>query len=103
MDNDITDDQQDLSADDILEEERIARDPSMDVLRHPPRLPQDFDPPATPQNDPLTRDLPDDHPALDDGIDATDKYESDETDASDVWDETESNERKEDALNNDLE
>ncbi len=70
--------EQELSADDILEEERLARDPNMDVLRHQPKLPQDFDPPAASIKDPRTRDLPQDHPSLDSEIDPTEAYDTDE-------------------------
>jgi hypothetical protein len=98
MDDDFDDDSKDLSADDILEEERIAKDPNQDVMRHQPKLPQDFASPAASQDDPLTRDLPDDHPSLDDGIDPDEKYHYGGTDASDYWDETDGNDRKDDAL-----
>ncbi|MGH7250101.1 MAG: hypothetical protein ACREGC_03935, partial [Minisyncoccia bacterium] len=92
------DDDDDLSvqepnADDILEEDRNKKDPNLSVLRHQSKLPGDYDSPAASQNDPITRDLPADHPAKDTDMDKTEVYEEDETDASGYWDQHESNDR----------
>ncbi len=86
------------SSDNALEDERTSRDPNETVLKTQPKLPQDYDTPAAPQDDPLTRDLPPGHPAEDTDMDPTDVYESDETDASGYWDRHESNDREDDAL-----
>lgn len=88
----------DPNADEILEEDRLSKDPNESTLQTQPKLPQDFDSPAASQDDPVTRNLPADHPAMDSDMDKTDVYESDETDASNYWAEHESNDRTNDAF-----
>ena len=75
-----------------------ASDGMYHITRDQVHLPEDYDTPATPAQNPYLRPLPPDHPLLDSNIDITEAYDEGLTAASDIWEQHSANDRKGDAL-----